>query len=100
MKFMYFSIKYRYSDILLKNIHFIYNRFCCCNHTCKCGGMVAVTSASSHVTSALSYQRRSSMFIRGLMPLDATEMAEAVPIGMLSNLEIQADRTLPLSKIK
>ena len=46
MKIMYFSMQYRYSDILLKNINFIYNRLFRCNHVCYCVGMVSVTSAS------------------------------------------------------
>ena len=61
-----FSIKYRYSDILLKNINFIYNRLFC-NHTYYCVGMVSVTSASRYVTSASRYQSRSSMYMRGLI---------------------------------
>ena len=68
MKFMYFSIKYRYSDILLKNIYFIHKRLLCCNHTCYYAGMVSVTSVSRYVTSALRYQSSSSMYIRGLIP--------------------------------
>ena len=53
MKFMYFSIKYRYSNILLKkNINFIYNHLIYCNHTCHCVGMVSMTSASHYVMSA------------------------------------------------
>ena len=69
MKCMYFSIKYRCSNILLKKknkLHF--NRLFCCNHTCYCAGMVSVTSASHYVTSASHYQSRSSMYIRGLIP--------------------------------
>ena len=64
-----FSIKYRYSDILLKkNINFIYNRLFCCNYTSYCVGMVAVSSVSRYVISASRYQSRSSMYIRGLIP--------------------------------
>ena len=51
MKFMYFSIKYRNSDILLKK-NFIYNRLFCCNHTCYRVNMVYVTSASRYKPSA------------------------------------------------
>ena len=54
MKFMYFSIKFPYSDILLKKTtetSFLTVCFCC-NHTCNCVGMVSVTSASHNVTSA------------------------------------------------
>ena len=46
---MNFSIKYRYSDILLKkNINFIYYNLICRNHTCYCVNMVSVTSASRY----------------------------------------------------
>ena len=45
MKFMHFSIKYRYSDILLENKNFIYNCLFFCNPTCYCVDMVSVTSA-------------------------------------------------------
>ena len=70
MKFMYFSIKYRY----------IYNRFFSCNHTCFGVSMVSVRSASSYVTVS-HYQSRSSMYIRGQIPRNSTELAEAVLIG-------------------
>ena len=43
-------------------------------------GMVSMTSASLYVTSASRYQSRSSMYIRGLIPRNSTELAEAVPI--------------------
>ena len=45
MEFMCLSIKYRYSDILLKkkHINFIYNHLLCCNHTCYCVGMISVS---------------------------------------------------------
>ena len=59
MKFMYFSIKYRYS-----------------NHTCYCVNMVSVTSASLYHP---GYQSRSSMYIRGPIPWNFAELAEAVP---------------------
>ena len=50
MKFMYFSIKYCYSDILLKkNINFIYSCLLCSNHTCYCVNMVSVTSVSRYM---------------------------------------------------
>ena len=69
MKLMYFSIKYHYSDILLKKENsFIYNYSFHHNHTCYCVDMVSVTSASRYVTSASRYQSRSSMYIRGLIP--------------------------------
>ena len=54
--------------------------------------MVFVTSASRYITSASRYitsasrhdpryQSRSSMYIRGLIPRNFAELAEAVPIG-------------------
>ena len=59
MMFMFFSIKYRY-----------------------CVNMVSVTSASRYITSASHchpcYQRRSSMYISSLIPLNFAESAEAV----------------------
>ena len=85
MKFMYFSIKYRYSDILLKKkqqhkLH-LNSLFCC---TCYCVNRVSVTSASNYITSVLCYhpcyQRRSSMYIRGLIPRNFAELDEVVPI--------------------
>ena len=48
---------------------------------CYCVGMVSVTSASRYVTSASRNQRSSSMYIRGLIPRNSMELAEAVPIG-------------------
>ena len=82
MKFMYFSIKYRY-----KNINLIYNRLYCCNRTCYCVYLVYVMSAARYITSALRYhpryQSRSSMYILGLIPGTFTELAEAVPIALL-----------------
>ena len=46
--------------------------------------MVSVTSASHYITSASRYhpryQSRSSMYIRGLIPLNYAELTEAVPI--------------------
>ena len=79
MKFMYFSIKYRYSDILVKNINFIYNHLLCCNHTCYCVNMVSVMSVSRYIMSASRYhpryQSRCSMYID--LWSDSTELAEA-----------------------
>ena len=47
--------------------------------------MVSVTSASRYITSASRYhplyQSSSSMNIRGLIPRNFAELAEAVPIG-------------------
>ena len=46
--------------------------------------MVSVTSASRYITSVSRYypryQSRSSMYIRGLIPRNVKELAEAVPI--------------------
>ena len=42
--------------------------------------MVSVMSASRFVTSASRLQSRSSMYIRGLIPPNSTESADAVPI--------------------
>ena len=67
-----FSIKYRYSNILLKKHKLHLGRMFCSNHTCHCVNMVSVTSASRYITSASRYhpryQSRSSMYIRGLIP--------------------------------
>ena len=47
--------------------------------------MVSVNSASRYITSASRYQQRyqsrSSMYIRGLIPRNFAELAEAVPIA-------------------
>ena len=77
MKFLYFSIKYRYSDILLKKTFssFITVCFAAIIYTCYCAGMFFVTSASLYGTSASRYHlnlRRS------------TELAETVPISAYS----------------
>ena len=77
MKFMYFSIKFRYSDILLKKHELGLNCLFCCNHTCYCVNMVSVTSASCYHP---RYQSRSSMYISALIPRNFTEFAEAVQI--------------------
>ena len=56
-----------------------------CNQTCYCVNMASVTSASRSITSASRYhpsnQSRSSMYIRGLIPGNFAELAEAVPIA-------------------
>ena len=70
-----FAIKYRY--ILLKKHKLHYNHLFCCNHTCC--GMVSVALAFRYLTSASCYQSRSTMYIRGLIPRNFTELAEAVP---------------------
>ena len=75
MKLMNFSIKYRFSDIVLKKkLHSMYNLFFGCNPTCYFGGMVSSTAASG-------YQFRSLVYIRGLIPRNSSELAEAVPIA-------------------
>ena len=81
-----FSIKYRYSDIPLKKPHKLHlSRLFSCNHTCCCVNMVSMTSASRYIKAASRYhpryQSRSSMYIRGLIPRNFAELAEAVPIG-------------------
>ena len=85
---MFFSIKYRYSDILLKKHKLHLSRLFCCNHTCYCVNTISVTPASRYIPSASRYhpryQRRSSMYIRGLMPRNFTEIAEAILIGFLT----------------
>ena len=49
--------------------------------------MVSVTTASRYITSASRYhpryQSRSSMHIRGLIPRNFAELAEAVPISVI-----------------
>ena len=41
--------------------------------------MVSVTSVSHYVMSMSLYQRRSLMYIRGLIPRNSTDLVEAVP---------------------
>ena len=93
MKFMFFSIKYRYSNILLKKHKLHVSRLFCCNQTSNCVNVVSVTSPSHYITSASRditsasrhhprYQRRPSMYIRGLIPRNFTELVEAVPINI------------------
>ena len=90
---MNFSIKYRYCNILLKNINFIYNRLFCCNRTCYCVNMVSVTSSSRYtcVTSASRYypryQSRSSMYIRSLIPRTnrgSSDWSSHLPLNFVS----------------
>ena len=80
-----FSIKYCYSDILLKKHFFHLSRLFCCNHTYYSVNMVSVTSASRYITSGSGYHRRyqsrSSMYICGLIPWNFAELAETVPIA-------------------
>ena len=53
------------------------SRLFCFNHTCYCVNIVSVTSASRYHP---RYQSRSSMYIRGMIPRNFAENAEAVPI--------------------
>ena len=77
MKF-FFSIKYRFSDIIIEKKHKLHlSRLFCCNHTCYCVKMISVTSASRYHP---RYQSRSSMYINGLIPWNFAELAEVVPI--------------------
>ena len=85
MKVFVFSIKYRYSDILLKKHKLHFSRLFCCSHTCYCVNMVLVMSVSRYIMSALryhpGYQSRSSMYIHYLIPRNFAELADqAVPI--------------------
>ena len=79
-----FSIKYRCSDILLKKHKLHLSRLFCCILTFYYVNMVSVT-LSCYITSATRYrprfQSRSSMYIRGLIPRNFAELAEAIPIG-------------------
>ena len=54
--------------------------------------MASVTSASRYITSASSYhpryQSRSSMYIRGLIPRNFAELAEAVPTGSYCGMKV------------
>ena len=90
------SIKYRYSDILLKKqskLHLKHLVECCnrlfrCNQTCYCVGMVPVTSVSRYVTSGSRYQSRSSMYIRGLIPQNCTRQFQLGFVKLCSNVLI------------
>ena len=71
-----------------KNPHKLHlSRLFYCNHTCYCVNMVPAMSASRCVMSASRYdpryQSRSSMYIRGLIPRNFAELAEAVPIDSM-----------------
>ena len=52
--------------------------------------MVSVTSAAGYITSAscyhTRYQSRPLIYIRGLIPRNSSEFAEAVPIGVEGKL--------------
>ena len=76
-----FSIKYRYSDILLKNHKVHLKPFVLLQSDLLCVDMVSVTSASRYLASVSSYQSRSTMYIRGLILWNSMELAEAVPIA-------------------
>ena len=91
-----FSINYSYGDILLEkkpHLDFIYGIlwivvtvcFAAIELTIYCIGMVSVTSASRYLTSTSRYQSRPSMYIRGLIPRNSMELAEAVQIEILSS---------------
>ena len=73
-----FSIKYRYSDILLKKHKLHLSRLFCCNHTCYYVNMVSVTSASRYHS---RYQSRYSMYTCGLIPQNFGELTKAVPFA-------------------
>ena len=74
-----------YSDISLKKHKLQLSCLLCCNHTCYCVNMVSVTSASRYITTGSRYhqpyQSGSLMYIRGLIPRNFEELAEAVPIA-------------------
>ena len=81
---MYFSIKYRNSDILLEKKHQLHLQPFAITRV----NMVSVTSASLYITSVSRYhplhQSRSSMCICGLIPRNSAELAEPVPIDATS----------------
>ena len=74
--------------IFFQKLKLYLSRLFCCNHTCYCVNMVSVTSASRYITSASRYhpryQSRSLMYIRGLIPQNFAELAEAAPIDSLN----------------
>ena len=100
MKFKYFSIKYCYSDTLLKKHKLHLSRLFCCNHTCYCVNMVSVTSVSHYITSASCYhpryQCRSTMYIRGLIPWNFAELAETVLTAVVCDCGISWSYSLAL----
>ena len=86
MEFMYFSIKYRYSDILLKNHKLHLNLLFCCNHTCYCVNMVLVTFVSCYMSVSCyhpQYQNRSSMYIGRLIPRNFGNWPRQLRFGKL-----------------
>ena len=80
---MFFSIKYRHCNILLKKTLTSCKSFVLLQ-TCYGVNMVSVTSASRYITPASRYhqryQSRSWMYICGLMPWNFAELVEAVLI--------------------
>ena len=60
MKFMYFSIKYRYTE---KSINLIKISLFCCKQTCYCVNMVSVTLAPRYIMSASHYRPRYQVYI-------------------------------------
>ena len=92
----FFSIEYRYTDILFKKhtqLDFICGILCivvtvylaAIQLTIYCIGMVSVTTESRYVTSTSRYQSRSSMYIRGLITRNSMALAEAVSIEIISS---------------
>ena len=84
MQFMYFSINYRYSDILLKKqqhkLH-LYPFILLQSHLLLCFYGFCDVSVTLCNVSVTLYQNWCSMYIRGLIPRNFTEVAEAVPIA-------------------
>ena len=82
-KYYDFSLKYRYhGDVLLKKHNSISKHLFCCNQTCYYAGMVSVTSASRYVTSASHYRSISSMYIRGLIKRNLSEVVPIDGVGL------------------
>ena len=96
MKFMFFNKISLYRYFIEKHKLHLSHLFCC-NQTCYCVNMVSVTSPSRYLTSVsryhLPYQSRSLMYIRGLIPQNFAELAEAVPIGLGFNTHLYAIST-------
>ena len=104
MKCMYCSIKYRYSDILLKKHKLHLNRLFCCNHICYCVIMVSVTSASRYITSASCYhpryQSRSSMYFRGFIPQISRNWPRQFRLSMGLLYTNHVDFSIQMLKVK
>ena len=80
---MYFLVKYRYTSFII----------------IVCLAAIALVIV---LTSASRYQSKSSMYIRGLIPRNSMELAEAVPIellvrGVIKVLHILFHRNIPNS---